>query len=240
MSKGFVYLVGAGIGDPELITVRGWRLLQSADVVLYDRLIPQALLAEARPDALLIDVGKAPTKERLSQSIINQWLIEHAQAGKQVVRLKGGDPFVFGLGGEEGLALASAEIPFEVVPGVSSLTAVPAYAGIPVTHRGFATSVVVLSGHDLESETWKAIPRSGTIVVFMGAGKLAKIVELLFEAGYSADTPIAILLSGGTPQQKQIIGRLATILAQTAELPPPALIVIGEVVSLHELINWYR
>ena len=237
MSK--VYLVGAGPGAPDLIAVRGYRLLQSADVVLHDRLVSPQLVAAARSDAKIINVGKSPNKRRFPQSEINRLLIEAAQQNQTVVRLKGGDPFVFGLGGDECLALIEAGIPFEIVPGVSSAMAVPAYAGIPVTHRGLASSLTVLSGHQLDGEAWQQLPTMGTIVVLMGVKKLARIVDIVLRFR-SAETPVALVQSGTTANQRVIQGTLATIVAQSATIKPPAIIIIGEVVQLRDLIQWFE
>ncbi|MGB1251100.1 MAG: uroporphyrinogen-III C-methyltransferase [Candidatus Promineifilaceae bacterium] len=234
-----VYLVGAGPGDPELIAVRGYRLLQSADVILHDRLVSPLLIAEARPDAKIINVGKSPLKKRYPQAEINRILVEEAQQGKTVVRIKGGDPFIFGLGGDECLALIEAGIPFEIVPGVSSVMAVPAYAGIPVTHRGLASSLTVLSGHSLDGEAWRQLPKMGTIVVVMGVKKLTRIVEIV-RRFRSAETPVALIQSGTTPNQVVIQGTLTTIVAQSTEIKPPAIIVIGEVVALRDVIRWFE
>ena len=237
MSK--VFLVGAGPGDPELISVRGYKLLQSADVVLHDRLVAPQLIAEARPDAKIINVGKSPLKKRFPQAEINRILIEEPRQNKMVVRLKGGDPFVFGLGGDECLALLDVDIPFEIVPGVSSVMAVPAYAGIPVTHRGLASSLVVLSGHQLDGPAWTQLPTMGTIVVLMGVKKLARIVDIVLRFR-SAETPVALVQSGTTANQRVIQGTLATIVAQSAMIKPPAIIIIGEVVQLRDLIQWFE
>lgn len=237
--NGKVWLVGAGPGDPELISVRGLRLIQQADVVVHDRLVAPQLVAEADTNAQIINVGKAPTKKRYPQSEINRILVEQAQLGKRVVRLKGGDSFIFGLGGDEILALLAAEIPFEVVPGVTSAMAAPAYAGIPVTHRGLASSLVVLSGHSLAGSEWDHLPVSGTIVVLMGVKKLGQIVEKALRVR-SADTPIALIQSGTTTAQKTVKGTLATIADLARDIAPPATIVIGEVVALREQIAWFE
>src|SRR5690348_14981246 len=202
---GKVFLVGGGPGDPGLITVKGLGCLRTADVVLYDRLIAPALLAETPAWAELIDVGKAPEKARRSQNEINAQLIAHARAGKTVVRLKGGDPFVFGRGGEEALALVEAGIPFEVVPGVTSAVAAPAYAGIPVTHREVARSFTVVTGHTAEDDAnaaWDDLPRSGTLVLLMGVKHLPEIVQKLLAAGRRADTPAAVIHWGTTARQQ--------------------------------------
>jgi len=245
---GKVYLVGAGPGDPDLITVKGLRLIRAADVVIYDRLIPHELLGEARPDAELIDGGKAPARQRLSQETINDLLIVKARQGAQVVRLKGGDPFVFGRGGEEALACFQAGIPFEVVPGVSSAFSVPAYAGIPVTHRGVTTTLTILAGHEDPAEPgsidYAALARlGGTLVILMGVKHGAAILDRLGEAGLSADTPAAVIEWGATPDQRVAEGTLATIAARAAEMDiqPPAIIVVGEVVRLRgEGVRWFE
>src|SRR5579859_1731211 len=242
MSTGAVYLVGAGPGDPDLITVKGLACLRRADVVLYDRLAPRELLAEARPGAELIDVGKQPERHRRGQTEINALLIARARAGLSVVRLKGGDPFVFGRGGEECQALAEAGIPFEVVPGVISAIAVPAYAGIPVTQRGVSASFTVLTGHTAQDDVfdWDAVPRAGTLVLLMGARHLAEIARGLIEHGRPADTPAAVLQQGTTPAQRVVVGTLGGIAERASGVESPAITVIGEVVALREQIAWYR
>ncbi len=234
-----IFLVGAGPGDPELITVRGLELIQTCDVLVHDRLVSPALIAQANPQAQVINAGKGPEKKRYPQSEINRILIEQAQAGNTVVRLKGGDPFVFGLGGDEALALIAADIPFEVVPGISSITAVPAYAGIPITHRGLASSCVVLSGHSLDGPEWQHLPTLGTIVVLMGVRKLDQIVERVLATGRSAETPVAVIESGTTPAQHVIKGTLADIVEKTRAVRPPALTIIGEVVNISDGIDWF-
>jgi uroporphyrin-III C-methyltransferase len=245
---GKVYLIGAGPGDPDLLTVKGLRLLQAADVVIYDRLIPAALLDEARFDAELIDAGKAPTKHRLSQESINTVIVNRALSGYDVVRLKGGDPFVFGRGGEEALACAAAGIAFEIVPGVSSAFAVPAYAGIPVTHRHVSSAFTVITGHEDPSKPDSSIDYAvlahltGTLVILMGVRQLPEISARLIEHGMDPQLPAACVEWGATPQQRVIEGTLATLpdLAAAAEIRPPATIIVGEVVRLRQAgINWY-
>ncbi|MEP7359443.1 MAG: uroporphyrinogen-III C-methyltransferase, partial [Anaerolineales bacterium] len=220
---GRVYLIGAGPGDPDLITVKGLACLRRADVVLYDRLAPAELLAEARPEAELIDVGKAPSHHRRSQDEINALLIEHAQAGRTVARLKGGDPFVFGRGGEECQALARAGIAFEVVPGVSSAFAVPAYAGIPLTQRGLNTGFTVLTGHSLDQGglDWAAVPAAGTLVLLMGVENLAAITAELIRRGRDPHTPAAVIQNGTTAAQVVITGTLGEIAGLAREVAPP-------------------
>jgi uroporphyrinogen III methyltransferase/synthase len=241
--SGIVYIVGGGPGDPGLITVKGLNCLRRADVVLYDRLVSSELLVEARPDAELIDVGKAPSHHRRPQSEINALLIEKAREGKTVVRLKGGDPFVFGRGGEEGLALAEAGLAFEVVPGVSSAIAVPAYAGIPVTHRDLAASFTVVTGHTCDGSPveWDRLPREGTLIFLMGVRHLPEIVAQLIAHGRAPDTPAAVVERGTTAAQRVVDGTLADIaaLAQSQSIEPPATLVVGEVVRLRDGLNWF-
>ena len=241
---GTVYLVGAGPGDPGLLTVRGLECLQKADVVVHDRLANHQLLAYA-PQAELIDVGKQPDHHPVPQTRINTILVKEACGGKIVVRLKGGDPFVFGRGGEEAQTLAEANIPFEIVPGVPSAIAVPAYAGIPVTQRGVACSVAFITGHCAGSKpldlNWQALAEGiDTLVFLMGVHSLPQIVASLIEAGSSPEKPIALIEQGTLPEQKVVTGTLANILEKAAEINPPAIIIIGEVVSLHDTLAWFR
>jgi uroporphyrin-III C-methyltransferase/precorrin-2 dehydrogenase/sirohydrochlorin ferrochelatase len=234
-----VALVGGGPGDPELITVRGRRLLGQADVVVVDRLAPRSLLAELGPDVLVIDATKLPRGRFMAQEAINACLVEHARAGKFVVRLKGGDPFVFGRGSEEVDACLAAGVPVTVVPGLSSAIAVPALAGIPLTHRGVAHEAVIVSGHlppgHPESLVdWTALAMlTGTIVVLMGVQNLAGIATVLRENGRDPSTPVAVVQDGSMPAEKLTLGTLATIagLAEQAGVRAPAIIVIGGVVG---------
>ncbi len=244
--SGKAWLVGAGPGRADLITVRGLRALQAADVVIYDRLIGVELLDEARPDAELIFAGKRPDHHTLRQEEINRLLVELVRAGQQVVRLKGGDPFVFGRGGEEALALAAAGLPFEVVPGVSSALAVPAYAGVPVTQRNVATSFAVITGHEAgdkaDSQTdWDALSRIPTVVVLMGMGQIATIVQALIAAGREAQTPAIAISQGTTDQQRSVRSTLAELptAIESAQIDSPAVIVIGEVAALHDRLDWF-
>ncbi len=244
-SQGKAYLVGAGPGDAELITVRGLRLLQRADVVIYDRLIAPELLDEIRPEAERIFVGKQPHYHASTQEEINQLLVDHVRAGHQVVRLKGGDPFVFGRGGEEALALQAAGLPFEIVPGVSSALAAPAYAGIPVTQRGVATNFAVVTGHactDSSGTDWDALARIPTLVILMGVSQFAHIAHQLIAAGRASETPAAAIQWGSTPQQQVVCATLATLAAaiEVAAIESPATIVIGEVVALHDQLAWFQ
>jgi len=241
-ASGIVYIVGGGPGDPGLITVKGLECLRHADVVLYDRLIAQELLSEVSPQAELIDVGKEPKRHRRSQAEINALLIEKANEGNVVVRLKGGDPFVFGRGGEECQALAEAGIRYEVVPGVSSAIAVPAYAGIPVTQRGVTTAFTVVAGHTGGSNTdvdWEAISRIGTIIFLMGVEHLPQIVPQLIAHGRPSDTSVALIQEGTTVNQLVITGTLADIVEKTRDVHPPAVLVVGDVVRLHEQLDWF-
>ncbi len=238
-SVGKVYLVGAGPGDPDLITRKGLRCLHAADVVLYDRLVSSKLLQETRPGTELIFVGKEAGCHSMGQEQIHVLLITYARQNKTVVRLKGGDPYLFGRGGEEALALVEAGIPFEVVPGVSSALAVPAYAGIPVTHRDYTSSVTIVTGHEGTSSSpdvnWEALAAvKGTIVVLMGVKALPKFTQRLLEAGMDAMLPAAVIQEGTTENQRVVLGTLATIAecALTAQLKTPALTVIGNVVDL--------
>ncbi len=245
MRVGTVALVGAGPGDPGLMTVRGLELLRRAHVVVYDRLVDPRLLDEA-PRARRIFAGKASGNHALPQERINALLIMHARRGRRVVRLKGGDPFVFGRGGEEAEALAHARIPFEVVPGVSSAVAVPAYAGIPLTHRGVASSFVVVTGHESsggESRVdWARLARaSDTLVVLMGVESLPRITRALIAHGRPAATPVALVRWGTTSAQETVTGTLGDIAARaaSARLEPPVVIVIGDVVALRDRLQWF-
>jgi uroporphyrin-III C-methyltransferase len=230
-----VFLVGAGPGDPGLLTVRGAELLAGADVVVHDRLIARELLERAPTGALLVDVGKSPGSPS-RQEEINAMLIEHGRAGRRVVRLKGGDPFVLGRGGEEAEALRHAGIDYEIVPGVSSAFAAPAAAGIPVTHRGLATSVTVVTGTVGGSPPgkvvdWRSLGQAGgTLVILMGMSERADIARELMEGGRPPDTPVAVVHWGATSRQQVVRSTLDRLAA--VDLPPPAAIVIGPVAAL--------
>src|SRR5579859_2350963 len=245
--NGKVYLIGAGPGDPELITVKALRYLRMADVVLYDRLISVDLLDEAPAEAELVFVGKGPQQHTMTQTEINTLMISYARSGRVVVRLKGGDPFVFGQGGEEVLALARAAVPFEVVPGISSAIAVPASAGIPVTHRDYASSVTIVTGHQAHGReetpvNWKALAQlGGTLVVLMGVKSLGDFTRRLSEAGLSPDLPAAVIQEGTTPGQCVVTGTLVDIAerALAAGLSSPATTVIGNVVNALAEISMY-
>ncbi|MCY4070623.1 MAG: uroporphyrinogen-III C-methyltransferase [Chloroflexi bacterium] len=248
MKLGKVYLVGAGPGDPDLITRKALRLLGEADVVIYDRLIPPELLWETRPDAELIDAGKQPTKHRLSQESINQVIVDRAMKGKSVLRLKGGDPLIFGRGSEEALACHKYGIHFEIVPGISSAHAVPAYAGIPLTHRHLSSCFTVITGHEDPQKPESSIDYQalanigGTIVILMGVKHLRRITRTLIAGGLDKRTPAAIIEWGTMPRQRSLIGTLSTVadIASEHQFQPPAVTVIGEVVRLRERgLQWF-
>ena len=244
---GTVSLVGAGPGDPGLITAKGLRRLREADVIVYDRLVDKRLLNEVKEGAELIYVGKEADAGAAQQKNIYPLLIDRAREGKQVVRLKGGDPFVFGRGGEEAQVLAMAGIPFEVVPGVTSAIAAPAYAGIPLTHREAASSFTVVSAMEDTSKEMSAIPwdvlahTGGTLVVLMGWGALGKIVDTLLKEGMMASTPAALVQWGTEPYQQTVTGTLENIVqrGEEAKLGPPVVVVFGPVVRLREEIRWF-
>jgi uroporphyrinogen III methyltransferase/synthase len=244
-----IYLVGSGPGDAGLFTLKGLRCMEEADAIVYDRLAPESLLRYARSGAELIYVGKRPGEPSMPQEEINTLLVELGRAGKTVVRLKGGDPYVFGRGGEEALALLEAGQPFEVVPGVTSGIAAPAYAGIPVTHRGVSASVAFVTGHedptkDRSDVDWNAVANGAdTLVLYMGVGRLGEISAELISAGRSPDTPVAVIRCGTVPEQRTVTGTLEDIAEKVAgaNLKPPAIIVIGDVVSLREPgLDWYE
>jgi len=248
MSEGRVYLVGAGPGDPGLLTVRGRDLLARADVVVVDHLACPRLLALAPASAERIYVGKQAADHTLTQEQINALLVRLGREGKQVVRLKGGDPYVFGRGGEEGLALAAAGVAFEVVPGVTAGIAAAAYAGIPVTHRTVASNVGFITGHETPGKDGSDLDYQaladwrGTLVFYMGVRNVGAICQGLMDHGLSADTPAAVVRWGTTPQQQTLTGTVGTIAGriERAEVTPPALIVIGQVVALRERLNWFE
>ncbi|MBI3002056.1 MAG: uroporphyrinogen-III C-methyltransferase [candidate division NC10 bacterium] len=245
---GKVYLVGAGPGDPGLLTLRGKSCLEEAEVVVYDALANPTLLRHARPEVECIFVGKRAGAPGLPQEEINRLLVARCEAGQVVVRLKGGDPFIFGRGGEEAEALAAAGCAFEVVPGVTSAVAVPAYAGIPLTHRDLAATVAFVTGHEDPTKEesgvpWDALARGiGTLVFLMGVGTLPTIARRLVAHGRSPETPVAVIRWGTTPRQQTVVGTLADIAerVQAAGLTAPAITVVGEAVRLRQVLNWFE
>ena len=259
---GIVFLVGAGPGDPGLLTVRGAQLLARADVVVYDYLSNPQLLSHCRPDVETVYVGKKAAAHSFTQQQINALLVEKARqgGGKRVVRLKGGDPFVFGRGGEECEALAAAGIPFEVVPGITAAIAAPAYAGIPVTHRDFNSSFTFITGHEKEDEykdaesrareaasgssdiDWASVAKLPCLAFYMGVKSLPRICEKLIEHGMAPDTPAATIRWGTTPKQRTVVGTVSDLPRRVAEakLAPPALTIVGRVVSLRDTLNWFE
>ncbi|WP_028534698.1 siroheme synthase CysG [Paludibacterium yongneupense] len=244
--RGAVYLVGAGPGNPDLLTFRALRLMQQADVVLYDKLVAEELLELVRRDAQRIYVGKERANHALPQEDINQLMVRLAQDGHRVLRLKGGDPFTFGRGGEEIETLAAHGIDFEVVPGITSASGAAAYAGIPLTHRDYAQSVVFVTGHRQDGSItldWPALARPGqTIVVYMGVSTAPALCAAFIEHGLPADYPVAIVERATTARQRTITGTLATLpgLIEMHAVRSPALIIVGEVVKLAEKLGWYR
>jgi uroporphyrin-III C-methyltransferase len=245
-APGRVTLVGAGPGEPDLLTVRAVKVLQAAQVVLYDNLVSDAILALVAQGAERIYVGKEDRRHTMPQEAITELLVRIAQSGRPVVRLKGGDPYVFGRGGEEAQALAEAGIPFEVVPGITAAQGVSAYAGIPLTHRDHAASVVFATGHSKEGgdePDWAALARPRqTVVFYMGVGALPRICQQLVAHGLRADTPAAVIERATTAQQRVVTGTLLTLpaIAAARAVAAPALIVVGSVVSLHRTLNWYE
>jgi uroporphyrinogen III methyltransferase/synthase len=245
-TPGTVYLVGAGPGDPGLMTRRALELVAGADAILYDRLIPESALDGARADAELHYVGKAPGRPSMPQGEIDRLLVELGRAGRSVVRLKGGDPFVFGRGGEEAEALAAAGVPYEIVPGVTAGVAAPAYAGVPVTHRDDASAVAFVTGHEDPDKPesaidWPALAAfPGTLVLYMGVGNLARIAARLQAAGRPAGEPVAVVERGTLPGQRTVLATLADVAERVAEagLGPPAVTVVGAVAARREALAW--
>jgi len=247
IKPGKVYIIGAGPGDAGLITIKAVDCLWLADVVIYDNLVNEDLLKYAPDKARFIYAGKKGGDHTLSQDAINDLLVQEAQAGNIVARLKGGDPFIFGRGGEEAEVLVAHGVPFEVIPGVTSTIAVPAYAGIPLTHRGLTSTVAFVTGHedptkDKSDIDWKALAGIGTLVFLMGVKNIAQIVEALTAHGKSSSTPAALIRRGTTPQQEVITGTLDSIveLAQARKFSPPAILVVGKVVDLRDTLNWFE
>lgn len=247
MGHGKVFLVGAGPGDQGLLTIKAVELLRKADVVIYDRLVSKSILELIPKRAKKIYVGKSSGKHELPQEKINELMINTALDGKKVVRLKGGDPFLFGRGGEEAEALADNHIDFEVVPGVTSALVAPAYAGIPLTHRTYSSSVAIVTGHRAKNaETvvnWSKLAGSvDTIVILMGVESLESTANKLMEGGLNTNTPVAIIEWGTLKRQRSLIGKLGTIAKEAKErnVKPPAVIVIGEVVNLGRKLSWFK
>ncbi len=240
MPKGKVYLVGAGPGDIELITLRGYKLICQADVILHDHLIPVELLQLAKADAEVISVGKFAGQHTMKQDQINALLIEKAGEHRMVLRLKGGDPFVFGRGGEEVEACVEAGVDFEVVPGITSALAVPSYAGIPPTHRDFTPNVAIVTGHRKDEKEIE-IPNAGTVIFLMGVSNIQKIVSSLLDAGWSPQAKIAAVEKGTLYNQRVITGTLESFIqtVEEADLRTPAIFIVGKVVELHEKLNWF-
>ncbi|MBI4007485.1 MAG: uroporphyrinogen-III C-methyltransferase [Planctomycetes bacterium] len=246
MKTGIVYLIGAGPGDPSLISVKGLECIRKADVLIYDYLVSADLLREAREGTEVIYVGKKGSVHTLEQEEINQLLVDKAREGRTIVRLKGGDPFVFGRGGEEALFLKQNDVPFEIVPGITAAVAAPAYAGIPVTHRDYTATLGLVTGHEdptkeVSNINWEKISTGiGTLTFYMGIKNLPKIVENLIKYGRPKDTPVAVIRWGTTPEQQTVVGTLKDIVEKTKDLMPPAITIVGEVVKLREQLNWFE
>ena len=243
MSK--VYLTGAGPGEIELLTLKAFRVIQEADVIIYDRLANPDILKEAKSGCEFIYVGKEDGRHILPQDDINDVIYQCALKHKTVVRLKGGDPFVFGRGGEEALYLRERNIDFEVIPGITSAVSVPAYAGIPVTHRGIAASFRIVTGHEAPEKEksqipWNEFKTDDTLVFLMGLSKISRICEKLISIGKPKTLPVAVISKGTTPQQKVVVGTLENIAEKVKGLPTPSLIVVGEVVRLREQLGWFE
>lgn len=241
---GKVYLVGAGPGDPELITIKGLKAIEAADVILYDRLVNKKLLDYASPSAKFFYCGKDPNKQSLPQEETNKMLVSLAKKGHTITRLKGGDPFVFGRGGEEAEILSQHHIPFEIVPGITSGIAAPAYAGIPVTHRDYSSSVAFITAVNKpgmsKEEYWKHLAHGPeTLCIYMGVKRLPEISRLLIKYGKPIDTPVALVHLGTTDYQKTVTGTLANIAERAKEIKNPAMIVVGHVVEMRGKISWF-
>lgn len=243
---GKVYLVGAGPGDPELLTIRALHIIQMADAILFDRLVSPEVVALAKPSAERIYVGKATDNHTMPQEQISSLLIALAKTGKQVCRLKGGDPFIFGRGGEELEALAEQDIPFEVIPGITAASGCAAYSGIPLTHRDYAHRCTFVTGHarsgDIELDWHNLVGSGQTLVFYMGVRTLPTVTRKLLANGAPADLPAALIEKGTTREQRVIVGTLANLvrLAEHHQIQPPTLIILGEVVKLHSTLAWYK
>ena len=246
MNRSIVYLVGAGPGDPGLITIKGMACIKKADVIIYDHLVNTSLLKEAKNEADIIYVGKKGNKHTMEQEDINRLIVNKAKEDKIVARLKGGDPFVFGRGGEEAVFLKENNIPFEIVPGITAAVATPAYAGIPVTHRSCTSTFGLITGHEdptkeqSEIDWGKISTGIGTLTFYMGVKNLPNIVEQLIKHGRSKDTPVAVIRWGTTPAQQTVTGTLSNIVEKAKKIKPPAITIVGEVVKLRDQLNWYE
>ena len=242
---GKVYLVGAGPGDPELLTVKAYKILKNADVILYDRLINPQILDIAKPDCRLVYVGKEDGKHTKTQEEINDLLLFYARHYHTVVRLKGGDPFVFGRGGEEAIFLRKYKIPFEIVPGITSAVSVPAYAGIPITHRGLSSSFAVITGHETPEKkrtsiNWESLKGIDTLIFLMCVSNRKFIAKKLIHIGRDPKEPVAFIYKGTTKYQSVIETTLEKILTESIDIKPPAVMVVGKVVKLRNLIQWFK
>ena len=242
---GKVYLTGAGPGDIELLTVKALKVIKEADVIIYDRLANPDILKEAKNGCEFVYVGKEAGRHIMPQDDINETIYQNALKHENVVRLKGGDPFVFGRGGEEALYLLERNIKFDIIPGITSAISAPAYAGIPVTHRGVAVSFRVVTGHESPNKKvsqipWDTFKTDDTIVFLMGLHNLPKISEKLIEIGKTSDYPVAVISKGTTPEQTVVVGTLENIVEKAKDIPTPALIVVGRVVELREQLKWFE
>ena len=242
---GKVYLTGAGPGDIELLTVKALKVIKEADVIIYDRLANPDILKEAKNGCEFVYVGKEDGRHIMPQDDINETIYQNALKHENVVRLKGGDPFVFGRGGEEALYLLERNIKFDIIPGITSAISAPAYAGIPVTHRGVAVSFRVVTGHESPNKKvsqipWDTFKTDDTIVFLMGLHNLPKISEKLIEIGKTSDYPVAVISKGTTPEQTVVVGTLENIVEKAKDIPTPALIVVGRVVELREQLKWFE
>jgi len=241
---GNVYLTGAGPGDIDLLTLKAYKVIGKADVIIYDRLINPDILDLTKDGCMLVYVGKENGRHTMSQDDINEVIYRNSLKYENVVRLKGGDPFVFGRGGEEALYLHQRGVEFEIIPGVTSAVSAPAYAGIPVTHRGIAVSFRVITGHESKKKAsqipWESLKTDETIVFLMGLHNLEKITTKLIEVGQPADCPVAVISKGTTKNQRVVVGTLSNILERAKDVPTPALIVVGKVVELREQLQWFK
>lgn len=242
---GKVYLTGAGPGDIELLTIKALKVIKEADVIIYDRLANPDILKEVKDGCKVVYVGKEDGRHIVPQDDINEVIYQNSLKYERVVRLKGGDPFVFGRGGEEALYLFERDVEFEIIPGITSAISAPAYAGIPVTHRGIAASFRVVTGHESPNKKvsqipWETFKTDDTIVFLMGLHNLPKISKKLIEIGKSSDFPVAVISRGTTKEQSVVVGTLENIVQKAKDIPTPALIVVGRVVELREQLKWFK